>query len=490
MRWFFIFILLPLISVYSLSVYNPWTRIKTVHQDKIFKHLTKAEFVVDEHVPPNIRGLVTREEDKASYFYVTKEGLKKLLHQGINYEVKEIAKMEYPNGYMSYTEMKDYLFRIHNSNPNQELVSLGKTVEGRDIWCYKFNHGRLNFRERTPIIRFIGNIHGNEVIGREMLLILIEYLSNCTNGNVVDRETSNYLKKTNVWIIPSLNPDGFEARQRWNANNKDLNRGFPDRIEGTPNSFEPEITAIMNITETSPFIFSVNMHGGAEVVNYPFDGNQEHRNVFTPTNENDFFTWISKEYASLHPLISNSIYFEDGITNGAQWYVLYGGMQDYSYSKGTPEVTVELSRKKWPFYDEIKTHWNYNLQPMLRYLKLATLNRVSGIIKSCEGKYLSGRIKFNQSPWMKVKYGFSKMVLNNETLSIDVELDQVQSGLLYESMNDLHMTKHFEITAENLPMDHIHLEMCKIEPGSGKRTTWIKPTYDNKMKTEKHPKKK
>jgi Zinc carboxypeptidase len=41
--------------------------------------------------------------------------------------------------------------------------------------------------------------------------------------------------------------------------------------------------------------------------------------------------------------------FEGGVTNGNDWYPVFGGMQDWLYVQaGTLEVTLELSPKKWP----------------------------------------------------------------------------------------------------------------------------------------------
>lgn len=39
------------------------------------------------------------------------------------------------------------------------------------------------------------------------------------------------------------------------------------------------------------------------------------------------FRTVALAYASLHPKMRASREFRDGITNGAEWYILYGGMQ-------------------------------------------------------------------------------------------------------------------------------------------------------------------
>lgn len=58
------------------------------------------------------------------------------------------------------------------------------------------------------------------------------------------------------------------------------------------------------------------------------------------------------------------------ITNGAYWYSLYGGMQDWNYAyHDCMEVTVEQSNIKWPPQEELPAFWNNNLESMLSYME-------------------------------------------------------------------------------------------------------------------------
>uniref|UniRef100_A0A2C9JPE9 Peptidase M14 domain-containing protein n=1 Tax=Biomphalaria glabrata TaxID=6526 RepID=A0A2C9JPE9_BIOGL len=91
-----------------------------------------------------------------------------------------------------------------------------------------------------PEFKYIGNMHGNEVVGKEMLLYLMIAL--CEEYKKGDELAKFVVDQTRVHIMPSMNPDGWEAAYKemmdkgeasWltgrsNANGVDLNRNFPD----------------------------------------------------------------------------------------------------------------------------------------------------------------------------------------------------------------------------------------------------------------------
>ena len=56
-------------------------------------------------------------------------------------------------------------------------------------------------------VRFSGNMHGNEPVGREMLVHLASYL---LNARPLVTRVAKLLATTDITLIPTINPDGFD----------------------------------------------------------------------------------------------------------------------------------------------------------------------------------------------------------------------------------------------------------------------------------------
>lgn len=247
------------------------------------------------------------------------------------------------------------------------LIEIGKTVEGRPLVFARLTGPEskgLKLSER-PEFKYVANMHGDEIVGRELMIRLIEDLA-ATYGS--SPKATALLDNTQVYIMPSMNPDGATHRVRYNANGADLNRSFPDfTTSDNVNDWtgrEPEIQAMMKFQAQHKFKLSANFHGGSEVVNYPWDTEKE----LFPLDS--YIQKLSLDYTKVVPYIYNSTEFKYGITNGYAWYEVDGGMQDWSYYWHKDiQVTIELSNTKWPDYSTVDGYYKANRQALFNYIE-------------------------------------------------------------------------------------------------------------------------
>ena len=82
--------------------------------------------------------------------------------------------------YHNYETMLKKLKELNRKYPNiTSLYTIGKSVEQRDLWVMIVSDHPLIHEPGEPEVKYIGNIHGDESVGRECLIRFIEYL--CIN---------------------------------------------------------------------------------------------------------------------------------------------------------------------------------------------------------------------------------------------------------------------------------------------------------------------
>lgn len=60
-----------------------------------------------------------------------------------------------------------------------------------------------------PEFRYVAGMHGNEVLGRELLLNLMQYM--CREFKRGDQRVVRLVQETRIHLLPSMNPDGYET---------------------------------------------------------------------------------------------------------------------------------------------------------------------------------------------------------------------------------------------------------------------------------------
>ncbi|KAL1023931.1 hypothetical protein UPYG_G00049190 [Umbra pygmaea] len=325
--------------------------------------------------------------------------------------------------------------------------SLGRSVEGKDLLAIEFTDNPGGHELLEPEIKLVGNMHGNEVLGRQLLIYLAQYL--CSEYLLGNQRIQTLLNTTRIHILASMNPDGYDLAAaevddsndpeqqehynqeghelngwtvgRTNAQNLDLNRNFPDltsvfyrnrRIRQfrtdhipIPDSYwfgkiAPETYAVMKWIRSLPFVQSASLHGGELVISYPFDFSrhiQEER-MFSPTPDELAFKQLARTYADAHASMADnntercgaSFIRNGGIINGAHWYSFPGGMSDFNYlHSNCLEITVELGCDKFPAEVELYPEWLRNKEALLSFME-SVHRGIKGVVKDEEGYGIKG----------------------------------------------------------------------------------------------------
>ncbi len=274
------------------------------------------------------------------------------------------------DSYPTYSAYENMMFQFATDHPDKcEIITLGTLPSGRKVMIAHLNNGS---GEGKPKFLYTSTIHGDETTGWIMMLRLIDYLLE----NPDAPEVQTVMNNIDLYIGPNTNPDGtyyggnntVNGARRENANGIDMNRNYADPHGGPHpdgHEYQTETQWFMDFAAEIPFVMAANYHGGAEVMNYPWD------NTYTLHADDAWYQFISHEYADLtHEVNSNYMTdYNNGVTNGAQWYMIGGGRQDYmnGYAQ-CRELTIECSNSKLPSGNQLPNFWNYNKNSIFAYM--------------------------------------------------------------------------------------------------------------------------
>lgn len=313
---------------------------------------------------------------------------------------------KYPT-YGQYVSMMQYFATTYPSICRVD--TFGTSVEGRLLLALKISDNVAE-DEDEPAFFYTSTMHGDELVGYVLCLRLADFL---LSNYGTDVEVDRIINDVELWINPLSNPDGsyypdnnntVQASVRNNVNGVNLNRDFPDPSTGEaddPAGRQPETRHMMAFMQQIRPNLSANIHSGAEVVNYPWD----HKEARHP--DDDWYILISQEYADEAKAVNSGYLnlYASGITNGADWYIIKGGRQDYvNYYLHGREVTLELSDIKQLESEYLADHWNYNKWSMINLVTQARYG-IHGNVTDNAGTPLGASIRVlahdNDSSWVE-----------------------------------------------------------------------------------------
>uniref|UniRef100_A0A667FPK1 AE binding protein 1 n=1 Tax=Lynx canadensis TaxID=61383 RepID=A0A667FPK1_LYNCA len=319
----------------------------------------------------------------------------------------------------SYKDMRQLMKVVNEECPTiTRTYSLGKSSRGLKIYAMEISDNPGDHELGEPEFRYTAGIHGNEVLGRELLLLLMQYL--CREYRDGNPRVRSLVQDTRIHLVPSLNPDGYEVAAQmgsefgnwamglWTEEGFDIYEDFPDLNSvlwgaeerkwvpyRVPNNNLPiperylspdatvstEVRAIIAWMEKNPFVLGANLNGGERLVSYPYDmaRTPTQEQLLAATPDHAIFRWLAISYASAHLTMTEpyrgGCQAQDytsgmGIVNGAKWNPRSGTINDFSYlHTNCLELSIYLGCDKFPHESELPREWENNKEALLTFME-------------------------------------------------------------------------------------------------------------------------
>ncbi|TNM90264.1 hypothetical protein fugu_004498 [Takifugu bimaculatus] len=231
------------------------------------------------------------------------------LPANVQYRQNEVTPVDYLEfKHHSYSEMIALMKSVNDECPNiTSIYSLGRSFKGQEIVAMIISGNPTEHEIGEPEFRFTAGLHGNEAAGREMILLLMQYL--CKEYKDRNPRVQQLVEGIRIHLVPSLNPDGHEkafqagselsgwTTGHFTEDGFDIFQNFPDLTtvlweaedkgmvpKITPNhhipipqnyedaySISTETRAIISWMKSYPFVLGANFQGGERIVAYPYD---------------------------------------------------------------------------------------------------------------------------------------------------------------------------------------------------------------------------
>ncbi len=281
----------------------------------------------------------------------------------VNYRTGSMA------GFLNYDEIFQYLTKMHTLYPNlitdKAPISNFKTSENRNIFLVKLSNNQISSPKKKLL--FTALHHAREPGSVQQLIYFMWYL---LENYAIDPEIKSILDKTELYIVPIVNPDGYayncnedpDGGGMWRKNRRnngsgsygvDNNRNYdanwgttgistdPDSEVycGTSAFSEPENQAIKWLCEQNQFLGAINNHTYSGLMLFPYGYDY---NAFTP--DHDLFTSLGDEMVK-----------KSGYTNeiSSLLYLTSGSSDDWMYATTPqkPKVLAFTPENGYSFWD-------------------------------------------------------------------------------------------------------------------------------------------
>lgn len=329
-------------------------------------------------------------------------------------------------------------------------------------------------------IRITAAIHGDEELGTELVLALLEKAC---------QENPPELAGLELHVVPVANPYGYQFSTRGNYHGVNLNRNFPcfwgyESAQGSEALDQLESQALAEHAGSVPFVLSLSLHTGAYRIVMPWDylGTSnppslvDSSGVYDPGySEAEYLSLYSPAHGFLEDQASvfarrvENLFPELGgfpVSQGFDWYFAGGTETDYLYMKlGVPAYTVELSPYKY---------WKSRSGAEREFLVEGHLNALLAMLAgSSQG--IHGRISGVPDFGIETRVNAVKLVVETgdaRTLSRPKPEPYTSFGLVSASDGSFHIPLGAGTYQLTVVRDGVELaeSSARVDPGAGTNT--------------------
>ncbi|MEU4774759.1 M14 family metallopeptidase [Micromonospora sp. NPDC023644] len=260
------------------------------------------------------------------------------------------------SNYHDYAELTAAVNKVVADHPGiARKISIGSSYEGRDLMAVKISDN-VATDESEPEILFNSQQHAREHLTVEMAVYLLNLF---TDSYGTDSRITNIVNTREIWIVPTVNPDGSEydiatgSYRSWRKNRQpnsgssyvgtDLNRNWSyqwgccggssgstssDTYRG-PSAFSaPETAALRNFVNsrvvggTQQIKANIDFHTYSELVLWPFGYTYNNTGTGMTADQYNTFATLGQQMANTNgytPQQSSDLYITDGDSIDWMW---------------------------------------------------------------------------------------------------------------------------------------------------------------------------
>ncbi|MGB2570324.1 M14 family zinc carboxypeptidase [Micromonospora citrea] len=271
----------------------------------------------------------------------------------------DVGTLDFPSAdsnYHNYAELTAAVNKVVADHPSiARKISIGSSYEGRDLMAVKISDN-VGTDENEPEILFNSQQHAREHLTVEMAVYLLNLF---TDGYGTDSRVTNAVNSREIWIVPTVNPDGSEydiatgSYRSWRKNRQpnsgssyvgtDLNRNWSyqwgccggssgstssDTYRG-PSAFSaPETQALRNFVNsrvvggTQQIKANIDFHTYSQLVLWPFGYTYSNTTTGMSADQYNTFATLGQQMANTNgytPQQSSDLYITDGDSIDWMW---------------------------------------------------------------------------------------------------------------------------------------------------------------------------